>query len=245
MGPYRKGLISVLLLLGAVAARAETPAAANPLANESELGIVASSGNSDAQTFSVKQLSVYTWDANILKGFGRYLLGKTGGITSAESGELGARYERNFGDTLAGFGQYRLDKNGFAGLDLRHTLDAGAKYYFLKEEKQQLFNETGYRYTSEHRLLPTATVASHFVRLYFEYNTQFSEAVGAKLGLELLPNLSTSADYQANLEAAVTATMSSLFSMKVGYLGQYRNQPATAGKKRLDSLFTTSLVAKF
>ncbi len=216
-----------------------------PLQNESEAGIVIAAGNSDTQTYTLKHQTVYTFDQNIVKGFGRYLLGKTSGATTAENWELGARYERELSAALGVFGQYRLDKNAFAGLDLRHAIDAGGKYFFIKAEGEQFFNETGYRFTSEHRLAPAATVSSHFIRLYFEYNRALGELLTAKLGLELLPNLSTSRDYQANFEASLLTTLSPLFSLKTSYTGQYRNQPAGAGKKRLDSLFTTALVAKF
>ncbi len=234
-----------LLLAFCLSAAAAETAPAKALANESELGIVVAGGNSDTQTFTAKHETVYTFDSNITKLFGHYLLGKSGGIKTSENWDIGARYERDFPPSLAAFAQYKLDSNVLAGLDLRHTIDAGGKYYFWKEPGQQLFNETGYRFTSENRLGPAVTVNSHFIRLYFEYNRNLSELITAKLGVELLPNLSDSKGYQANLEAAILASLSPVFSIKTGYSLQYRNQPAGVGKKRTDSLFTTSVVAKF
>lgn len=242
----RQRWFSLFFLLLSLSARAdEAGTKQKDLANESEVGIVIAGGNSDAQTYTMKHSSAYTWSDNLAKAFGRYLLGKTSGATTAENWEVGARYERSFPPSLAAFTQYRLDGNTLAGLDRRHSIDAGGKYYFLKEEGQELFNETGYRFTSEKRLGPAVTVNSHFARLYFEYNRTLGELAAAKLGLELLPNFSDSKDYQANLEASLLATLSPVFSLKVSYTTQYRNQPAGAGKKRTDSLFTTALVAKF
>jgi putative salt-induced outer membrane protein len=234
------------LLLGFSAFGAEEAAfPVRPLTNETEVGIVIASGNSDTETYTARHFTAYSWDGNLAKIFGRYLLGKTSGATTAESWEVGARYERDLTPDLAVFAQYRLDRNSFAGLDLRHAIDGGGKYYFVREEGRQFFNETGYRFTSEDRLGPTVTVDSHFVRVYFEYNRALGDLITAKIGLELLPNLSTANDYQANLEISMLASLSPIFSLKTGYLVQYRNQPAGVGKKRLDSLFTTSLVAKF
>lgn len=240
----RHRLVLALLVSIPVLAAEEAPPP-KTIANQTEAGIVIAAGNSDTQTYTLNHETVYTTDGNVIKVFGKYLLGKTSGATTAETWELGARYERNLSADLAVFGQYRLDRNAFAGLDLRHAIDVGGKYYFIKREGEQLFNETGYRFTSEERLAPPATVTSHFVRAYFEYNRALGELVTAKLALELLPNLSTSKDYQANGEASILTTLSPLFSLKMAYTAQYRNQPAAAGKKRLDSLFTTSLVAKF
>lgn len=237
--------LPVLVLVHSFSAQADTTGTAAKLANELEVGIVVAGGNSDAQTYTVKEQTVYPWGGNLIKGFGHYLLGKSAGLKTAENWDLGARYERELSDAFSVFGQYKLDSNVFAGLDLRHTFDAGGKYFIIKQEGQQLFNETGYRFTSENRLAPAATVGSHFARVYFEYNRSLGELVTAKLGLELLPNFSNSNDYQANLEAALLASLSPVFSVKSAYTIQYRNQPAGAGKNRSDTLFTTSIVAKF
>jgi putative salt-induced outer membrane protein len=61
---------------------------------------------------------------------------------------------------------------------------------------------------------------------------------------EFLYNFSNSTDYRVNAEPSLSVILTDVFSLKLAYLINYRNLPAVAGKKQLDTLYTTSLVAK-
>lgn len=215
------------------------------LLHESEAGVIVATGNSDTQTYSVKQTTSYKWAANLAKFTGSYLLGKSAGIENARAWDLGLRYEREISERVSAFAAYQVDSNVFTGVDLRHSVDLGGKYFFLKTDSVTVSNETGYRFLSENLLQPSRTVNSHLGRLQFEWLQKWNDFVSHKFYVEYLPNFSTWQDYRINVEPSLSIMLSKVFSLKLAYLMQYRNVPAAFGKKRFDSLYTTSLVAKF
>ncbi len=214
-------------------------------AHESQAGVVLTTGNTDSQTYSFKQTTSYAWTGNLATLNARYLMGKSDGILNARTWSAGLRYERQIWEMLSGFGAYTMDGNTFSGIELRHAFDIGGKYYWYKTDQTVLFNELGYRYTTERLLGPSRTLNSHFGRLYAEWSQNWNKSFSSKVFVEYLPNFSNTDDYQANAEPSLSMILTDIFSVKLAYLMQYRNLPPTAGKKRLDTTYTTSLVAKF
>jgi len=214
-------------------------------AHESEASAVISSGNADNQTYSLSQKTDYLWPSDAIKTHARYLLGKTSGVETARNWAVGGRYERALSAALSAYLGYQIDSNIFANLDYRHTGDVGGKYQWLQGGEHALFSELGYRITSENQLNPTTKLTSHFLRAYTEWAAQWTKELSSKTYVEYLPNLTRSSDWQLNSEVSLAVKLSDIFSLKTGYLFLYRNLPAGSGKKQLDSLFTTALVAKF
>ncbi len=220
------------------------------LAHESEAGVILASGNSETQTYSVKQVTSYDWSENSTKLTGSYLLGKTSGTETAKKWDLGLRYERAFSSHLSAFSSYQVDSLPFAGTQLRHTVDLGAKYSLLKSQEHELGSELGYRltkesFTTDNGLTTNGYLTSHMSRFYIEWNAKWSEAVSSKLWSEYLQSYTNTRDYRFNLEPSLSVLLNKVFSIKLAYLVNFRNVPAVAGKKTIDTLYTTSLVAKF
>ena len=227
---------------------ASNAALSEGLSHESELGVVASGGNTDSQTINAKQLTAYKWTSNELSSKGNYLYGEANEVKSANSWSLGLRYDRNFSERFGAFLGNLWEGDEFAGVDYKSNVDLGLKYFILKtDDKNYLVSELGYRYTYENRDEASLvdSVTDHYARAYLEAGYQLSESVSAKLWLEYLPNLSDSDDYLINFEPSLSVALSSIFSMKVAYLGKYDAQPSAAGNKDYDWLYTTSLLAKF
>lgn len=237
-----KILISSIVLLQSFALGAEPKLG---WGHESEASAVISSGNASNQTYSVSQKTQYVWEMDAIKTTARYLLGKTSGSETARNWALGTRYERGLSKILSVYLGYQLDSNIFANLDYRHTGDVGGKYILLQDKKHQLFTEVGYRITDEHQLNPVQHLTSQFIRTYAEWGAAWTPTLSSKAYVEYLPNLTRGADWQLNSEVSLAVTLTEIFSLKTAYLFLYRNTPAGVGKKQLDSLFTTALVAKF
>lgn len=213
--------------------------------HESEASAVLTAGNASNQTYSLSQKTQYLWESDAIKTHARYLLGKTSDLETAKNWAFGARYERNLSPTFSAYLGYQMDSNIFANLDYRHTADLGTKHYFLQEKAHILLSELGYRLTDEHQLNPSQQLVSHFIRAYTEWGSNWTQTLSSKLYVEYLPNLTRSTDWQLNSEVSLSVVLSDLFSLKTGYLFLYRNTPAGTGKKQLDTLFSTALVAKF
>lgn len=239
----------ILLTFGALfassgALAADVSQANSPFHNESEAGVVITTGNSKSQSYNFKQMSSYEFTGNVVKFNGRYLGTQSNGLESARSWSLGLRYERILSDKLSIFASETLESDVFAGYVQRYNTDVGGKYELMKQDDFNWFAEAGYRYTAEHRLIaPDAN--SHFIRLYTEANKKWNESVSTRLWVEGLPNLTTSDAYQLNTELSLSAVLTSIFSLKTAYAIKYNHLPAPGVLENTDSQFTTALVARF
>ncbi|HUP57664.1 MAG TPA: DUF481 domain-containing protein [Bdellovibrionota bacterium] len=213
------------------------------LTNESEAGVVIAGGNAESQSYSLRQTSQNRWENDAVRFDGRFLKSSSRGFESARNWLLGLRYERNLVDDLSGFAGLSVESDVFAGFLQRYNIDVGAKYYFLKEDAFSLFSEAGYRRMIENRF--TGQLSQNALRFYTEGDRDWTKTFATKIGVEYLPNLTISSDYQLNLDLSASAAISDVFALKAGYLVKYRKIPAAPATKTTDTQFTTAIVAKF
>jgi len=238
-----KSLTLVALVLATTSVH-YTAAAEPTLKNESEAGLVITTGNTDIKTITAKHSTTYVFDENTLKFNARFLKSSTFSIESARFWTLGLRYERAFTDVLSGFVAQGIESDKFSGYLQKYNTDIGMKYILANNaEELKWFVEGGYRYTAQNNINGSKP-RSHYARLYTEVEKPFNKDVTAKFWAEYLPNFTTSEDWQANGELSLTAVMSSVFSVKMGYLAKFDNLPV-AGLKKVDSIATAALVAKY
>lgn len=234
-------ILIAILLVSATSFAEETK---SPLSHESELGLVLTSGNTDSESVSAKQITAYTWESqNLLKLEGKYLSAKTSGTETAKSWNLGLRYEKGIYENLSAFLGHSIESDRFAGFVQRNHFDVGLKYVFIKTENDELLNETGYRYTFDQKTAGDNGV-THFGRVYFEWTHNWQKTISHKLLVEYLPNFTTSSAYFLNVEPSLSMALNEIFSLKLAYLTKYQNAPQT-GKKQTDTVYTTVLAAKF
>ncbi|MCO5141588.1 MAG: DUF481 domain-containing protein [Oligoflexia bacterium] len=213
--------------------------------NESEAGVVITEGNSKSQSLNLSQKTSYQHLQNKWSFGAGYLQSKSAGVLSSRSWDLMLRYDREINEKLGAFISQQIESNEFAGYKQRYNTDLGAKYYFIKEEKQtEWFAEAGYRFTKENKV-SGAKSNQHKARVYSEFFKQWNESVSSKLWGEFVPNFTVSKQWLFNSEASLSVMMNSILSLKTAYLLKYSNEPSIVGAKKTDSVFTTSLVAKF
>lgn len=212
--------------------------------NESELGIAVANGNSESQTYNFKQENKFSFDANMFKFNARYLNTYADDKESARYLLGSLRYEREISSRLSIYAGQMLESDKFSGYDLRHSSDAGLKYFIKKEDTMYWTAEAGYRYTNE-KQLSGAHAYRNQLRAFSEIEKQWSPTITTKLWVEYLPNLDESKDYELNTEASISAALNNVFSIKTGYLLRYDRVPPPTAKTKTDTLLTTALVAKF
>lgn len=217
----------------------------NGIHNNSELGIVVTSGNSNTQTFNFNQTNTYGWDdgLNLVKFTGKYLNTSSNSVNTARSWTLGLRYERSVSKLFSLFAGQSIESDIFSGVSQRYNTDLGSKYFIYNEEAFVWDMEAGYRYTIENRL--TLQVHQNYLRLYTEAIRNWTKTFSTKADVEYLPNLTVSSDYQLNAELAASAAINDMFAIKVGYAVKYRNLPPPPATHTTDTQFTTALVSKF
>lgn len=219
-------------------------AAPTPWAHESELALVTTTGNSETDSLSAKQKSTYKFDRSGVTSTARFLRSSTSGTETARSWDAGLRYDFSLSDSWSLFVGGLLEAEPYAGIVQRNSADFGSKYVILKNDEINWVSELGLRYSDTYNTSFQHESAT-FVRLYSEASAKVNESVSAKLWAEYLPNLKAAEAYLANGEASFTTIMSKVFSLKLAYLARYQNEPQAPGAKRLDTVFTTSLVARF
>lgn len=237
-------LLTLMLTLSSLTAFAQ-----DGLKNESEFSSALVSGNSNTETYGIKQLSTYAWELNTVKGTGRYVQGRTSGVESVKAWDAGVRYERGLSDYWSAFVAHTIESDIYAGYVQRNSTDIGGKYFFTKNDTTNFFAEAGYRYQHNEYTVQRAGVRNYQngARLYSEISHAFNASVSGKLWAEYIPNFTDSDAYFINGEPSVTAILSSVFSLKTSYLIKYQN-PNIANRgirAYTDTTFMTSLVAKF
>jgi len=213
------------------------------LNHESEAGVVLTTGNTDAQTYRAKQTTEAKWDQNIGRFTSSYLYGKSAGTENLRKWDAGLRYERQILKKFGVYVGYTVDGNPFAGLESRQTGDLGGIYYVHETKDMELSTEAGYQLQSE-RKVTDITVNSHLVRVFLGWKQKWNDSISSQVTAEFLRNFEYSDDYRIHFEPSVSVLLTNVFSIKLGYSVDYRNSPAVAGKQSLDTIYTTSLVAR-
>lgn len=210
---------------------------------EAEAGAVVVSGNTESESYSFKTKNTYTLEADSMTIAGRYLQTQANGVESARNWEAGLRYDRLLTETVSVYLGQKAESDTFAGFVQRDSTDLGAKYTLLNDESYKWFFEAGYRYTKTHFTTGNPN-HSNFARLYTEFVRTLSKELAFKYWLEYLPNFTESEAYLANTEASLNVMLSQTFSLKISYLLKYQNIGPVGGQ-RVDTTYTTSLVANF
>jgi putative salt-induced outer membrane protein len=240
---FKTSLKSVLVASSVAIAAVSTVHAQEGWKNESQVGIVTTSGNTDTSTLSASQITTYNFSKNVVRFTAGYLYQETSDVVSAKAWNLGLRYERELSERFSIFAAETVLSDKFKDLRQGYNTDVGAKYFFSKDDTLTWFGEAGYRFTRQNATIANTNL--HFARLYTEIEKKFSDTVSVKYWVEFLPNFTISEDWQANSELSLSAALSKVFSVKSAYLLKFDHLPNAAGLKPADKVLTTSLVAKF
>lgn len=214
------------------------------LTNESEVGIILTSGNTESNTYNFQQKNVLENNKSVWQLKGRYFYGESKDQMVARSWAAGLRYGYLFTERFSGFLGYMIEGDTFAGYKNRQNIDVGTKYFFIKREMLDWFSEAGYRLMYEDRVNGSKK-NFHLARLYMELNKKWQETISSQLWVEYLPNFTDTRDYMLNAEVSVSAALNNIFSIRTALLYRYDNVPAFPAPQRLDRIFTTALVARF
>ncbi len=172
-----------------------------------------------------------------------YLRASTNGDLTAEQLTASLKGVRDLTkrvDVFVGSGYLR---NRFAGFNSLISGDAGAGYKLLAGPVHMLRAEAGFGYTREDQLIgDNRSYAS--ARAGLGYKWQFSKAADFTNDFSYLYDLSDSSNWEISEKAAITAGLTSIFSLKASYGLFYNNLPVPTFEKT-DTATAVALVAKF
>lgn len=210
--------------------------------HKSEIGVILISGNNVSRTENGKHESSISWQKNTIKIKGQALQLLISEKTVSTWG-TSLRFERIIKDKLSYFIENSWSGDSSAGYDYRADIDLGGQYLHHKTGNSYLLEELGYRLQYEKTTLKTAK-RKHFLRFYLE----LSQGVAGNsfdFWVEVLPNLLKIKEVQANYELSFKVNLSGIFSLKIGYLYKYNSMPAVSGLKTVDTIYTTTFMARY
>jgi putative salt-induced outer membrane protein YdiY len=248
-----KNRLLFALALGATLASpqvfAQEEAPKRPWELEGEAAIVAVTGNTESQTYNLKQHAEYDVGVGLLKQEFRYLRALFGDTESAEQFAVGLRYEQKLSDTWNAFLAQNVESDVFAGYYARYNTDLGFVHAWFKTDDSEATVEGGYRLQITDPAFLGGVTSRNRGRLGASGKLRLRDGMNLSLKAEYLATLDEFADWDLNGAAAIDFVLTSVFSVKTGYELKYRAQPVIlAGgvtARNADGLFTTSLVAKF
>lgn len=242
------------LLAGLMFALAASPALAQEESEEEQkeklwenslgLSFVKNTGNSDTQNFGLDYKGTRKptpWGLELRAYFNN---AEDSGVTTAEQYYVGVRGLRKISERWDVFAGLSGSQDEFAGYKLQAVVEAGMTYHALMGPKHHLSFDGGLTYTDEDRIDPNpdASYAGAVLGLNYEY--KFTDSSSLTQAIDYFPNFDNSADWRLVSETGLTASVTELLGLKLGYLYRYRNEPVGEAKGT-DTTTTVSVVMNF
>lgn len=226
-------------------APAAAPAPPPPPEREgsAEFAFVGTTGNSSTQTIGLGGELIYRpspWEARLKLN---YVRNESEDELKAQSFVLTLRAQRPLRPLLSGYAQYGYQRDRFAGILNRNTVEGGVAYTALDQAPQKLVVDGGLGYAHETRLLgdnlSTATLGGGLI-----YTLKISKTSDLSEDGHFVFSLSDGSDWRYANAVALSAKITTIFSLKLSNTIRYVNAPVL-GFKNTDAVTAVALVAKF
>ena len=246
--PFFAAIVVVVVMLssGAAISSAQAPPAAEPpprWERKAEASLVAASGNSDTQTVGLGASMVWrpgVWSTEAKAAFVR---SEASNVETARSFSADLRQGRSLTPRVDVFGRFGFLSNEFAGVDARSTIDGGAGYKLLLGPVHTLRVDAGLGYSHENRV--TGDELSFALANFGSgYKWQISRTADLTEAALLTTSLEEGEDWRFGNALALTAAITSVFSLKASHEVKHVNAPVP-GYEKTDTLISVALVAKF
>jgi putative salt-induced outer membrane protein len=208
-----------------------------------EFAFVGTTGNSSTQTIGLGGELVYRPSPWETKFKVNYVRNEAEDQLKAQALVLSFRAQRPLQPRLSGYGQYGYQRDRFAGILDRNAVEAGLAYSLLEEAPHTLIVDAGLGYANEQRLLgpnlSTGTLGGGAL-----YTLKISGTSALTEDGHVAFALSDGSDWRYTNAVALTAKVSTVFSLKLSNTIRYLNLPVV-GFRSTDAVTAVALVAKF
>jgi len=226
-----------------VLAQAAPPAPPPRQEGSAEFAFVSTTGNSDTQTLGLAGEYHYRPDPWHLQWKAAYVRSEADDLLSAESVRFLFRSDRSLTPRASLFGQWSYLHDGFAAIDHRNSITGGLSYQLVAQAPHELWVDGGLGYTNEQRLIgDDISTAIGLTGVRYKFKLSDTAEISDDLGFEF--SLSNGDDWRLANIVAVTAKMTTILALKVGYTTRYVNAPAPT-IEATDTIASVALVAKF
>jgi len=241
----RRHLLAFAFLLLPALAQAQQAAPPPPPPQQEgsgEFSLVDTSGNASTQSVGVGAEYFARPEDWEFHAKGTYVRNKSEDVLTAQSLSLLFRGARTLSPKLSAFGEYDFLRDRFAGIDARHQVLGGLAYKVIDQAPQTLTVDASVGYANEQRLLqPSLSTAIWMAGL--DYRAKISSSAEFTDTAGFNESLSEGSDWRVQNVAALSATITTLLSLKVSNTIRYVHQPVF-GFKTTDSITAVALVVK-
>jgi putative salt-induced outer membrane protein YdiY len=243
-GVVLPAVILTLLLVPAMSVAQDAPPPPPP-AREGTVNasFVATTGNSDAQSIGLDGDLIFRpgqWEVRNKAAFVRI---ETNDLITAQSFAYLSRAARKLTSRLSAYGQYDYLRDRPGGIRHRNVGTGGLSLRVIERERHLFDVFGGLGYANEQRVTEDEVSTAVFDS-GTTYKWKFSDVAEFSDDLRFNQSLSDGDDWRLGHLAAITAKLTTLFSIKVSYDVRYRNAPPV-GFETTDSATAVALVAKF
>lgn len=247
----RVKLAIIVLTLGipivaAMPVSAQAPPAAEPpprWERKAEVSLVATSGNSDTQTAGLGASVVWRPGVWTTEAKAAFVRSETSNVETARSFAADFREGRSLSPRVDVFGRFAFLSNEFAGIDARSTIDGGVGYKLLLGPVHMLRVDGGLGYSHENRVTGD-DLSFPLANFGGAYKWQISKTADFTESALLTASLDEGEDWRFANGLALTAAITSVFSLKASHAVQHVNAPVP-GFEKTDTVMSLALVAKF
>jgi len=211
--------------------------------DSAEVAVMTTNGNTKTQTSSGKNHFEYNWTKAKLDLNAGGLGSKNEGVVTAERYNAAEKAAYKVSDRNYVFERFGWEKNRFAGIANRWDFSLGAGRELLALAAHIVMAEFGFGYINEERIQSKRKDFSSG-RVYSKYTWKISETANFSQDGEYLANFEDSKGYRLNTETAVTAAISTHFSIKTSYVWNRVGDPPP-GFIKDDTTFAVALLASF
>jgi putative salt-induced outer membrane protein len=222
----------------------ETAAPEPPWSGSLGLSYLATTGNSESETFGADfevSRRPEPWGLDLVAAVHN---AETDGEKTAERGFAAVRLKRAQSERWELFGGVSGERDAFADVDLRVVAEAGVIYKALIGPPHALGLDLGLTWTDEDRVEPEPDTESLGAVAGVDYEWRISPTATFSQRLIYHPNFDRSTDWRAVALTALSAAINHRLSVELGYEHHYRNEPI-GDNDDVDTVTKASLVWRF
>jgi putative salt-induced outer membrane protein YdiY len=228
---------------------AQAPAAAAPpppppkQEGTAEAAFVGTTGNASTQTIGLNGEYIVRPEQWVITNKAAFIRNESESELTAQSFAYLFRAASTLSPRLSAFGEYAYFRDEFAGIANRNSLVGGISYKVLELPKHVFFTDAGLGYVNEQRLAGD-DVSSATWSLGAGCRLKISETAHFTEDFRMTGLFAEGSDWRVLQVAAVTARLTTMFSLRVSNTIRYAHAPVP-GFKDTDTNTSVALVAQF
>ena len=231
----------VFLLLAAAPLAAQSPDSTKLTVG---LGLVTTSGNTSVTTFNFGNSFSYIHRPWVFSEAATMIYGSTHDTVNNDQYHLLLRGDLGLHDGISAYVYGAFDRDRFAGVASRYQEAAGIAWKAVEYPTDLLTLEAGAVETEQRDVGSDTTSSFIAARAALTYKHMLNQTAYVQEAVEALPDLQESKNLRINSATDLVAPLSTVVSLKVGYVIRFDNLPPP-GFKKTDRILTTGVQIAF